>query len=431
MAEVISGKILRDSTRLTLTQDAIFDRIINVQFIRQNDETFTLRSDYEIVFDKAGNYVFKKCSVKPDISISYTQVNNNTAISVKLNITNFHIQSAINEPSNEKFSAGSNPIVRVIIQLGYFNQFPVFTDPRSGLTKEDYYNLLPRTENDLFRTIDCRVLGIYPVKLPPDGVTLFDCVVGNIEVAFHSAQDRTDTSIAALKKGITLQDYLYEMITRRYPRGYVPQRSLFLDNTLAKTVTQGSGANEVTFDYTGPMLRESADKYGVKCFLSPMAAETAFKDGNGREMNVIPPLPQLPSVTAAFFHMQEIFPALRYLALPSGNYVVYHKDENATSIAASLREQGEVKPVQSLPAIYTITYSGLRVITCPFTTLVTPFQELSFSSTYNLGNLISYFYAPEKGNETFYAINCTISFATTGDANVMEILSSDAEGEAQ
>jgi hypothetical protein len=62
---------------------------------------------------------------------------------------------------------------------------------------------------------------------------------------------------------------------------------------------------------------------------------------------------------------------------------------------------------------------------------VTPFQELSFSSTYNLGNLISYFYAPEKGNETFYAINCTISFATTGDANVMEILSSDAEGEAQ
>lgn len=67
----------------------LFDRIINIKFIRENGTTFTLRSDYEPVWD-GDRLFFKPCQPKPDIRLSYTQYNG-VMIQIDVFITNLNI----------------------------------------------------------------------------------------------------------------------------------------------------------------------------------------------------------------------------------------------------------------------------------------------------------------------------------------------------
>lgn len=67
----------------------LFDRIINIKFIRADGTTFTLRSDYEPVWAD-DRLFFKPCQPKPDIRLTYTQYNG-VLIQIDVFITNLNI----------------------------------------------------------------------------------------------------------------------------------------------------------------------------------------------------------------------------------------------------------------------------------------------------------------------------------------------------
>ncbi len=80
----------------------------------------------------------------------------------------------------------------------------------------------------------------------------------------------------------------------------------------------------------------------------------------------------------------------------------------------------------TIPAIISITYAGLRTIVTPVYTRVFPFMKVAFTSEYNLANLIGFFYYPRKGEEVFYIIGFEVLFDTTGDTNEMSLLTTDS-----
>jgi len=434
---VISGKILdgnelsseqriRKDARLFLDEYAIFDRIINAIFIRDDGSIFTIRSDYEML-DNGKGYFFRKCSQKPALKVQYKQVSQNTSIGIKLFVTNLHLQTAYNDETRRKETAINNPVRRVIIQLGYFNQFPRFTDESLRLTKDDFLGLAPLTDIDKYITMDCSVLGVYPTKLPPDGETLFDCIVGNNEASYHSTQildsrsASRDTSVI-FPSDTTLSKFLFESITRRFPRG-----TILGDVKTERSLGGNIKIGDETIDLSGPMTVEDANNIGVRCYVTDRASSVFSSKVSNTES--IPPIQRKGSASHAMYAFLKENKNLRAVPLIRGDFIVYSIDESPADVSAKLRSEGVNKEVSSLPAVYSISYSGIRTIRCPFTPFVQPFQELLFSSRYNIGNLISYFYSPKEGEERFFAINMNLTFSTMDDDNEMEILSTDSQGD--
>jgi hypothetical protein len=431
MSDNYGGMVLNkgqtgNSPEALLNRYAVFDKVINAQFIRRDKTvdggTFTIRSDYEIAYNIDGSYSFAKTNIKPELKIHYLQVNNNTAIQVKLFVTNLHIHSETDAVSTA-FSSKGNPIEFVKVQLGYFNQFPNFLDETQRLTDEDYFNLAESKNSDGYKQITCRVLAVYPSKLPPDGITVFDCVVGSFDQSFHSVQGKDDKSVS-FTSSTAIKDFLFETITRRFPRSYILPTDVELDTKLAKTVLVDG---KKTY-FPGPMTVKYAKNNGVLCYLSPKVSEYSFKElGDGA---VVPAIEQRQDVNAAFHTITNtFFKNLRTFAMPDGNYLLYDASEILDDVAKSDDFPKSIREVMTIPSIYSITYSGIRTITCPFMTLVNPFQLLEFSSRYNLANLVGYFYTPGEGRDTFFAINCSVTFSTTGDENEMVIASADAAKE--
>ena len=85
----MSSDIFYSSDLQNETTEGLFDRIINIKFTRRNGETFTLRSDYEPVFE-GGRVYFKTCQPKPEIRVQYTQYQA-TMINVDIFVTNLNI----------------------------------------------------------------------------------------------------------------------------------------------------------------------------------------------------------------------------------------------------------------------------------------------------------------------------------------------------
>jgi hypothetical protein len=130
--------------------------------------------------------------------------------------------------------------------------------------------------------------------------------------------------------------------------------------------------------------------------------------------------------------MQTTFPFLRFLQMPDGNLTVYSAtpEESVNDIHKIVMDKygDKYNILTSLPAVEAISYGGLRSITIPFVPNLFPFMKLSFSSRYNLANLVGYFYHPKKGDEEFFIISYECQFDTTGDANKMTLMTTDAEG---
>jgi hypothetical protein len=425
---VLSGKDIEVGGRQVL-----FDKIINLKFIRRDsktgkDNSFTLRSDWELFIQKDNTYTFNKCLMKPEIRVEYQRVSDNTAIRIQIYVTNLHLQSAMQQDNGkvwESFSYNNNPITHVQLQLGYFNQFPDFGNPANSLTSDDYYNLKTKSFKREYTEIMCQVLSISPIRTPPDGQTLFDCVVGNIGNSYHTDQGVIDKT-TKFGKDTTIEDYFFEMITRRFLREYMDPAKVQIDKSEASSfaVDDIDGKRKL-IRYIGPMTARFAREHGVRCYLTDTAKDAGFTS-KGNNVKVINPIPQRDNVNSAFYEMSNMFPMLRFTALPTGDYIVYHQTESASQVANTLVDLKVNEPVKGLPAIYSITYSGLRTIKCPFTSVVKPFQELSFSSRYNIGNLVGYFYSPRPGYERFIVINYKVNFSTTGDENEMELLSTDS-----
>ena len=419
----MGGAILNgaDIIDQALLQGAAFDKVINLRF-RQVDESgtkerfFSLRSDYELKLDTKGSvttYRYVKCQQKPSIRVQYLQVTGQVDILIKIYVTNFHF--FFNDKSSSgAFSANKSPIKNIEIQLGYFNQFAHFDDDKY-LGNDDGKKLNEFLElgghNGVVQTINAEVLGVYPVKLPPDGVTMFDCKVGLVDGAFHSQQSVADTPMQ-FDKGTKLSFFLFQSITKRFLRNSVSYSQLEFD----------SGDNGAL---TGPMTDACARKFGVLLYLSDKAEAIEFD-------RFVPALPPLESVEATIEHLKaNYFPSLRFKRLYTGDFIVYHTAESIDNIIKSAFYKDIAYESVKIPAIKSISYGGTRTITCPYFGLFHPFQQLEFFARYNLANLVGYFYSPEAGKDTFYSIQLNVDFSTTGPENTMEITSVDSGSDAK
>jgi hypothetical protein len=175
--------VLRGEHTLNLGLEAMTNRIINLQFTRKNPEgdttTFTIRSDYEIVYRKDQSYYYVPCTQKPGIKVSYNQVSDNIAISVRIEVSNLFFWGE----EDSMFNVGKNPVTDIKLQMGYLGQFPDFVH-NPGLTLDDYYNLTGGVSGPIgssyqfVQELNCMVLDTYLDRLPPDSVTVFECCLG-------------------------------------------------------------------------------------------------------------------------------------------------------------------------------------------------------------------------------------------------------------
>jgi len=202
----------------------LFDRIINIRFIRKNGESFTLRSDYEPVWE-GGKLTFKTCQPKPAIRVKYTQYQA-TTINVDIFVTNLNIiefkdnkalaDASIADPIQRDTKSGKttnlssdiltrqgNPVVKAEIEMGYRGQFYNWAaEDKSGLTQEQRYQSFmnlerPSIRSDRQQLIEsqsflkehrrCTITVEWAIHTnnPPDRITQFHGYVGSTEAGFQ------------------------------------------------------------------------------------------------------------------------------------------------------------------------------------------------------------------------------------------------------
>lgn len=203
----------------------LFDRIINIKFIRKNGESFTLRSDYEPVWE-GGSLYFKTCQPKPAIRVQYTQYQS-TMIQVDIFITNLNIIEfkgnktkaafGIKEPLSAGAKSGNttnlhtdilsvdgNHITKAIIEMGYRGNFHRWDKerPTALMTPERLYKSfldleIPNLTLDWKQLVPAQsilkaqrrctvdITWAAHTNNPPDRITQFHGYVGTTEAGFQ------------------------------------------------------------------------------------------------------------------------------------------------------------------------------------------------------------------------------------------------------
>lgn len=184
------GKVLRGIESYNFDGNTLFDKIINLKLIRKSGASITIRSDYEVTRtkDEAGNmrYEFHTVKQKPSIEVSYRQVGSDTMIKVNIRVVNlFFSQGDESVFSNGK---GSDPVVKIKLNMGYRSQFRAWPQQVSFSGEEalrrfyDLDDFVYRDKNALVNsgfsaTID--VLDSWPETNPPDRIVYFHGIVGS------------------------------------------------------------------------------------------------------------------------------------------------------------------------------------------------------------------------------------------------------------
>jgi hypothetical protein len=187
MRKAAGGTCIRTGkASLELTADDLFDRIINLKFIRKSGRHFTLRSDYEPVFHRDGTISFRTCSQKPDIKINYKQVAESVAIEVDIEITNFFTGDRDKESVESMNTADGDPVQWCVIQMGYRRQFPDWTKIKDTTDLARFWdlnnnNITSESEVRRGRQILVQILTGYPKTYPPDRITYFKGILGTLE----------------------------------------------------------------------------------------------------------------------------------------------------------------------------------------------------------------------------------------------------------
>jgi hypothetical protein len=462
-----SAVIKTGKESIELTSRDLFDRIINLKFIRASKRTFTIRSDCEPVFYPNNTIGFKKCAQKPDIKISYKQVAETAAIEVDIEIKNLYIEGADNElqawtdykeetdGEGGISASGGDPVETCIIQAGYRAQFPDWTDDRHRKNIDQYYDMNNNAvtpsglETDIKppQQLIVQILAGYPTSYPPDRTMYFKGVIGSLDTGLrwnHTADELiTGFGDAAFPDGLSeIEAYLFQYITRRFVRAGLVHRQVtnkqktIVDGKTAYTYTQTVEVNEdgewagVPVNDYGVMSDADAYKYGTRCVcsrvLKGVEANALYGYGLTEQQAVqLRPLPASPfndlqdTVGGQLNALQQHFPFLRWYALNDGTYYFYHdretdKDLWTDPFIKELQERAVV-----LPAVYDITPAGIRTIRCPFISWVNPTMTVLFRSRFNKGTFTSYFY-PVK-TKAFAVLMVTVSFATAADENEMEM----------
>jgi hypothetical protein len=411
MAEVISRepiakKFLRGDKfvkhgkdTLHLTTDDLFDRIVNLKFIRYNHDSFVLRSDYEPVFYPDGNLTFKRCTQKPHIAIHYKQVAQTVAIEVDIEVTNLFIDKSHGDPliaaSSPLEEGYGNPITNIVVQMGYINQFPDWTK-RSG--KDDirlYYDLnnnyvSSEEEARSGMQMSVMVLDTYTKGDPPDQVTYFHGIIGTVETGLlwrHPEGDLTKNyGNPDLPQGHhPLEDLFFQWITKRFIRPNVIHRVNTVYDGNDKSVIKRQkveiyGYHDYRYmagrvinrseqqrgplytpdtawtdlaDINGALVdgvfsKEEALKFGVICSLSYKLRNTAMAELSRyglsaeqlRSFEATDPAAYDYPMNKIGSQIEDIcktFHFLRYYVLPDGSYYFYHASESEADLFSGVR----------------------------------------------------------------------------------------------
>jgi hypothetical protein len=233
------------------TSRDLFDRIINLKFIRSSKRTFTIRSDYEAVFYSTNTIGFKKCVQKPDIKVTYKQVADLTAIEVDIEIRNLYIEGADNElqawidykeETNARgviSASGGDPVETCIIQMGYRSQFPNWTDDQHKKNIDQYYDLNNNAIAPLSSETDIKppqqlivqIRAGHPTAYPPNRTIYFKGFVGGLDTGLrwnHTVDELiTGFGDAAFPDGYSeIEAYLFQYVTRRFIKAGVVHRQI-------------------------------------------------------------------------------------------------------------------------------------------------------------------------------------------------------------
>ena len=464
MARVAGGAYVKNEINsLNLGEDDLFDKIINLKFVRKKGGSFTIRSDYEAVHHSDNTVELVPCTQKPEIKVTYRQVAESVAIEVDIRVTNLFICAEGLSSPDAVNTADGDPVQWCIIQMGYRSQFPNLSKPKRRINVNQFYDLNNNAldeEKSVFlgRQIVVQILTGYEESYPPDKITYFKGIVGTMETGLYWSHTEAD-----LKKGYNIanfpakqseiEDAAFMFITCRFVRPSVLHN---IETITEKVVTEsgdektsykqklnvyeyvdGEGKwHELTPFGNGVMSVEIAQKIGILCFASSvLKKKSAYAlytygltgEAARRAVGKIPAAPyddMRTSVGAQLVSLQQHYPFLRWYQLSDGNYYLYHGKEKDTDMWADpyVKRLQKEKPVV-LPAIYDMTPQGTRTIRCPFISFLSPMQTVLFQSRYTLGSLVSFFYPPKTN--AFLVITAEIEFSTTGEENKMTLLCVD------
>ena len=449
---------ITDEQKLNLTQNDLFDRIINLKLTCFNEvtlerEAFVIRSDYEMVYPDTNlpidgtiqpalknQCVIRRCTQKPSIKVQCKMVSTNTGISVHVYISNFFMLTKDGKHIRS-FNNSQYRIETVEIAMGYWGQFRRQSWESETPSYDEYFNIEARNGADKITIVSPIVVTME--NLPPDSVLHIKGYVAGIYDSPVAVSNVNTVELAKRNPVISsdegIKSLMYNAITRRYLNEHYTVddngTSVKFSRKLYKISDIKNFPVAVSYDKTTGLISEQdAKNYGVQVYLSDKVAEIELpkaRDSKGNE------------VTKQFFFEQGwtigytiarisafLQSNLEYTFTASGDVLIFLTDEtnDPESIYKSFAKQkiydntvATKQYEEELPAVYNINIDAVATIVCPFFTFIQPFQRLKFASRYALTSIVSYFASYSPTVNSFQAINANISFATVDDVNEVQI----------
>jgi hypothetical protein len=471
-----AGYVKRRAETVDTGSTDLFDKIINLKFVRASGASFALRSDYEPVYYGDGTVSFKPCMFKPQIKVAYKQVSNDVAIQVDIEVTNLFFyaknSNADKAISTDIYKTEGDPVTQIVIQMGYRAQFPDWADEthRQPGYADRFFDLensavnSPQEAKLAFRQITVLVLASWPSGHPPDQVSYFKGIIGSDDKALTWNRTEEESARGFGYEGTPtvnpetgspytpLEWTLFNFITRRFVRSDVLHLTRVNTGTEEREVLIYGRAADLAgaVPLSGPladpgwfrlvlaadglMSETDARKFGVVCKVSKYLRSRRWLTYRpyGLEEFALPLMgldvrrfsEQHEKLGAQLHAIQEAYNKIRWYQLADGNFYVYSADEGGDDFFADPETLRNQENAIKLPAVYEISLSGLRTIKCPFIAFVSPMTTVLFKSRYSIGSLVGFYYHP-KDTDAFLVLQASISFDTTGEENTMELMCVD------
>lgn len=456
-----NASFIKDEQKLNLTQNDLFDKIINLKLTCYDIKTgkreaFVIRSDYEIIYPDAdlpidGNIipylrnhcVIRRCTYKPSIKVQCKMVSTNTGISAEVYVSNFFMLSQDGQHLRS-FNNSQYRIETVEIAMGYWGQFRIGKESDYRVpTYDEFFTI--KAQNGADKLTLAGAIVVTTDKLPPDSVLHIKGFVADV-YSSPVAVSKVDTPQKAQKHLVTSSStgfakIAFDSITRRY----LNKHSL-TDGEVTDIVKRSNNIPvsdiesfpvSVSYDKETGMLSEAdAKKHGTKVYLSDGVKALEIPkvvDSEGKEVEkkfyfelgwtIGQTVARLTSFLCSDinFTFNKNGDVLLYLTGeandPEGLYHSFLKSGMYDNSVLANKSMYDNK----LPAVYNINVDAVATIVCPFFTFFEPFQKIEFATRYALSSMVSYFasYAPTV--YSFMIINAFISFATVDAVNEVQI----------
>lgn len=458
------GKLLVGKGRSS--ESLMYNKVINVMFIRKSGETFCIRSDYEPRYYKnggEGTVEFVPCSQKPSITLTYSQKANKVSIEVNIRIESLYIDRELDGEAID--STAGNPVMWAVVQLGYIDQFPDWRKITNGDDAERFYDLNNNTlasEQGILgaKQMLVQILNCGPESIPPNRVWLFHGAIGTLENGLkwdhpEGALLKANYGDPNFPKKSEIGAVLYQWITRRFVKSsvrhivdagqkegengetvYTRSVRIYGYETYFNSAAKDEKYTTLDLDTcNGIMTTKDADMFGVTCVCSKFLQENTSNDlfyygivgGQLKEAGIkmdqsmfADPYDVLGAQLEA---IKQHYPFLRWYMLHDGTFFFYHREEPSDSIFSDpfIRSR-QLEHAVLLPAVYDVTTVGNITIRCPFVDIIDPMTTLFFSSRYNILDLVGFYAQPVSPLEVFLTQLVDIAFSTCEEDNMMTMM---------